>query len=139
MLLNSMSWSGAEAWRTTPRGLWVAPNGQVAGYAKSHKGLGFVVVYNSGHMVPTNQPVAGLDLITRFMSNQSFLDYELPVFGIQRPLAMSAKKLALHASGLSAVTLTVFVTALLAAFGAGFLMSSRRKNDYRPIGNAVVS
>jgi carboxypeptidase C (cathepsin A) len=136
MLLNSMSWSGAEGWRTTPRGLWVAPNGQVAGYAKSHKGLGFVVVYNSGHMVPTNQPVAGLDLITRFMSNQSFLDYELPSF--DRPQSMKAVA-KINTGGLSSVTWIVFATALLAAFGAGFLMSSRRKNDYRPIGDAAVS
>jgi Serine carboxypeptidase len=150
MLLNSMNWSGAKSWRTTPRGLWIA-NDQVAGYAKSHNGLGFVIVYNSGHMVPTNQPAAGLDLITRFMNNQSFLDYELPVFESHRPASaiMSVQELhvALNANasiksssgGLSSVTLTVFLTALLAAFASGFLMSSRRKNDYRPIGNVGAS
>jgi carboxypeptidase C (cathepsin A) len=145
MLLNDMDWSGAAGWKTAPRGLWVTNHQQVSGYAKFHQGLGFVVVYNSGHMVPTNQPAAALDLITRFLSNQSFMDYELPSWNIpQQPvsLAKSAQEelhvLALN-GGLTSVTLAVFVTALLMAFGAGFLLSSRRsrkKSDYTPIGNA---
>ena len=84
-------------------------NGMPAGNAKSLKGLDFVVVYNSGHLgtcevqsiysrdrvgrcssfllslmlpkiVPYNQPENALDLITRFIRNESFYDYPLPDF-----------------------------------------------------------
>jgi hypothetical protein len=51
-----------------------------AGYSKRHKGLEFVVVYNSGHLVPYNQPVNALDLITRVLKNESFADHKLPSF-----------------------------------------------------------
>lgn len=79
-MLNGMEWSGSEGWFQAPRGLWVNSDNQnaPAGYAKSHLGLDFVVVYNSGHLVPYNQPENALDLITRFLRNDSFADYPLP-------------------------------------------------------------
>jgi carboxypeptidase C (cathepsin A) len=79
MALNSMNWSGAKQWTKAPRGLWVVED-QSAGYSKSHLGLEFVVVYNSGHLVPYNQPVHAFDLVTRFLQNKSFADHALPSF-----------------------------------------------------------
>jgi len=52
MYLNEMDWSGAkDGWKDAERGLWVIEadtpeERRLAGYAKEHKGLGFVVVYN---------------------------------------------------------------------------------------------
>ena len=85
-LLNAMKWSGAQEWYSTPRGLWTVGK-EPAGYTKSYKNLNFVVVYNSGHLVPYNKPVHSLDLITRFLTNTSFYDYELPNFGqyVEKP------------------------------------------------------
>ena len=82
-MLNGMKWSGSEDWFTAPRGLWINPkstSNMPAGYGKSLKGLDFVVVYNSGHLVPYNQPENALDLITRFIQNKGFSDYPLPSF-----------------------------------------------------------
>ena len=79
MLLDGMEWSGADEWKTATRGLWMV-NGEVAGYTKSHEGLDFVVVYNSGHLVPQNLPIPALDLITRFVTNEEFSDIRLPSF-----------------------------------------------------------
>jgi hypothetical protein len=78
-LLNSMVWSGASEWTKAPRSLWVVGD-DAAGYSKRHKGLEFVVVYNSGHLVPYNQPVNALDLITRVLKNENFADHKLPSF-----------------------------------------------------------
>jgi hypothetical protein len=79
MLLNSMEWSGASEWTKAARSLWVVGD-DAAGYSKRHKGLEFLVVYNSGHLVPYNQPVNALDLITRVLKNENFADYKLPSF-----------------------------------------------------------
>jgi hypothetical protein len=79
MLLNSMEWSGVSEWTKAPRSLWVVGD-DAAGYSKKHKGLEFVVVYNSGHLVPYNQPVNALDLITRVLKNENFGDHKLPSF-----------------------------------------------------------
>ena len=77
--LNEMEWSGAGEWKTVPRGLWMV-DGNVAGYAKTHKGLDFVVVYNSGHLAPNNVPGPALDLITRFVTDDKYLDINIPRF-----------------------------------------------------------
>jgi hypothetical protein len=79
MLLNSMEWSGASEWTKAQRSLWVVGDA-AAGYSKRHKSLEFVVVYNSGHLVPYNQPVNALDLITRVLKNEHFGDHKLPSF-----------------------------------------------------------
>jgi carboxypeptidase C (cathepsin A) len=81
MLLDDMEWSGADEWKTASRGLWMVDE-QVAGYSKSHKGLDFLIVYNSGHLVPQNVPIPALDLITRFVTNESFSDISLPSFAM---------------------------------------------------------
>ena len=78
-LLDDMVWSGSEGWKTTKRYLWMV-NNEVAGYAKSYKNLDFIIVYNSGHLVPNNVPIAALDLITRFVQNETFQDIELPYY-----------------------------------------------------------
>ena len=53
-----------------------AARGRVAGYATSYGHLTWVVVTNSGHLVPSDQPVAALDMITRFVRDESFFDAE---------------------------------------------------------------
>mmetsp|Transcript_23272 Transcript_23272/g.50451 ORF Transcript_23272/g.50451 Transcript_23272/m.50451 type:complete len:578 (-) Transcript_23272:31-1764(-) len=81
-LLNEMVWSGQSSWLdpyVTQRGLWLV-DGEVAGYAKDFRGLQFVVVYNSGHLVPYNVPRQALDLITRFLGSQPFADVDLPIY-----------------------------------------------------------
>lgn len=79
MLLESMQWSGQHEWSTQPRGLWVSGDA-VSGYSKALRGPEFVVVYNSGHMVPLYHPAPALDLITRFLTNATMVDVELPSF-----------------------------------------------------------
>ena len=81
-LLNEMTWSGQSKWlnpNVNKRGLWIV-DGEVAGYGKGYKNLQFVVVYNSGHLVPYNVPRPALDLITRFLGGKSFVDADLPIF-----------------------------------------------------------
>lgn len=81
-LLNEMAWSGQTNWLNpyvNQRGLWVV-DGEVAGYGKGYKNLQFVVVYNSGHLVPYNVPKPALDLVNRFLGGESFVDTDLPVY-----------------------------------------------------------
>jgi hypothetical protein len=77
LTLNDMDWKGKDAWLDANRGLWMV-NGTEAGWSKEYENLSFVVVYNSGHMVPYNQPGPAFDLLTRFLIQESFIDKELP-------------------------------------------------------------
>jgi hypothetical protein len=82
-VLNHMDWSGKKKWLDAPRGLWMTYRKELgkdyeSGWAKEYNGLTFVVVYNSGHMVPYNQPVPAFDLLKRFLRHESFIDTELP-------------------------------------------------------------
>ena len=78
LALNAMKWSGEKEWLDAKRGLWMADNYQ-AGWAKELNNLTFVVVYNSGHMVPYNRPVPAFDLLTRLLTHKSFIDEEMPL------------------------------------------------------------
>jgi hypothetical protein len=82
-LLNKMKWNGAHDWYRTPRGLWTSPvnANEPAGYAKSLHNLNFVVLYNSGHLAPYNQPANSLDLLRRFIDSRSYYDQNLPNYG----------------------------------------------------------
>jgi hypothetical protein len=75
--LREMEWPGQQAWRQAPRALWRA-GGEAAGYVKSVHNLSFVVVLNSGHLVPMDQPRAALDLVYSFTRGWSLADDPLP-------------------------------------------------------------
>jgi hypothetical protein len=83
LALNAMEWSGKKDWLDAKRGLWMTNNYE-SGWAKELGPLSFVVVYNSGHMVPYNQPKPGLDLVTRFITHTSFVDTELPTVRVTK-------------------------------------------------------
>jgi hypothetical protein len=88
LLLDSMVWNGASGWANIneyERGVWL-PNEEkkFGGYIKQYQNLNFLVVYNSGHLVPFNQDEIALDLVTRFLGNVSFLDKPLPKFYVPR-------------------------------------------------------
>merc|ERR1711920_962160 len=64
---------GFEESRTV---LWnVSGAGHPYGNARQGGGLSFVVVLNCGHMVPTDQPAAALDLLHRFLDERSWTDF----------------------------------------------------------------
>lgn len=143
LFLNGVEWSGSEAWLDPSlyeRGLWMVDS-YPAGYSKTVGNLNFVIVYNSGHLVPMNQPVAAYDLITRFLEGDSFIDRDLPKYdprdfsnGGKGPSADINVWGSFQDGGASWPML--FVT-----FVIGFCVSQivsclkRRKNDYTPISN----
>ena len=87
-LLNDMKWSGHEAWKVAGRGIWILQQDEtIAGYVKSFSNLMFLVVKNSGHLVPYNQPAQGLELVERFLEKRPFIDIPLPSFVISIPTA----------------------------------------------------
>ncbi|CAB9526964.1 Pheromone-processing carboxypeptidase KEX1 [Seminavis robusta] len=94
VLLNQMQWSGHKAWKVASRGIWMLRNKTVAGFSKKYGNLTFLVVKNSGHLVPLNQPLQALDLVERFLQNQPFWDIPLPSF----VLSSSSKTLSGSAS-----------------------------------------
>ena len=80
-MLNGMEWSGHSDWlnpKAYSRALWMV-NDYPAGWIKSVKNLDFLIVYNSGHLVPYNVPVQALDLVSRLVTNKSFADVTIPV------------------------------------------------------------
>lgn len=68
-----LSWSGGPAWVESPKVIWHdASGGNVAGYARTYANLKNVVVRGGGHILPFDQPVRALDLITRFVNGVAF-------------------------------------------------------------------
>lgn len=82
LALDSMVWSGAEGWKDHNVAQWDrwTVDEQPAGHTKSFKNLQFLVVYNSGHFVPINQPRRSLNMIGRLLDRKKLGDKSLPNF-----------------------------------------------------------
>ena len=87
--VDVMQWQHADAFASAPQQTWHV-NGQPAGLAKSAGGLTFLQVFQAGHMVPMDQPVAALDMLHRVLDGRSFGD-SAPV-----PIAKQSTGDALH-------------------------------------------
>lgn len=73
--LLTVPWSGAQKYNQVDRLVWkINPSDtEVAGYVRQVGGFYQVIVRTAGHILPYDQPERGLDMITRFVENASFL------------------------------------------------------------------
>jgi hypothetical protein len=134
-LLDAMGWSGADGWSKARRSLWMVDD-KVAGYAKSYANLDFVIVSNSGHMVPNNVPIPGLDMITRFVNDESYLDVELPYYEPRRrqqPMCSEEKKWPVFDAFL---LLMVALVCFFCGFLAAWFFGGTIRKGYTPIVNS---
>lgn len=66
-------------WEEAERGLWRTEDGDVGGeYFHFDEVFSFLIVRNSGHLLPMDKPAVALAMLTRFLNNQSFADQTLP-------------------------------------------------------------
>lgn len=70
-MIDRLAWTGTAHYRVAPRKPWMV-NGRIAGLVKSSGNMSYAVVTNSGHLVPTDQPEAALDMMRRFIQNEPF-------------------------------------------------------------------
>ncbi|KAL4161644.1 hypothetical protein PRNP1_002196 [Phytophthora ramorum] len=75
--IDALEWDGKEAFNAAKEKPFLAQDLlnktaalTTAGIARSFDNLALVRVFNAGHMVPTHQPAASLDLISRFFKNE---------------------------------------------------------------------
>lgn len=73
-MLEKMDWNGNKGWRSAKSSLWSADGKSPSGYIKSYQNLQFLLVLDSGHMVPLSKPKESLDMIRRFVQGKSFAD-----------------------------------------------------------------
>jgi carboxypeptidase C (cathepsin A) len=74
---NALDWSGKKTFNAAPEHSFITNDllkkkSINAGMAKSNGKLTFVRVYNAGHLVPKDQPAVALDMINRFLKNETF-------------------------------------------------------------------
>lgn len=62
-----LEWKGKDAFQAADEHDWKGN-----GLARSAEGLTFLQVYDAGHMVPSDQPVNALDMITIFVNGGEF-------------------------------------------------------------------
>eukprot|EP00128_Syssomonas_multiformis_P000810 Colp12_sorted_trinity150504_noHs@18027 len=66
---KALQWPGNAAFNAAKDIEWRV-GGTTAGLARTAQGLTFTQVYNAGHMVPMDQPVASLQLLRTFLGNR---------------------------------------------------------------------
>ncbi|TDH72665.1 hypothetical protein CCR75_008476 [Bremia lactucae] len=70
-IIDRLAWTDTTKYRVAKRQPWMVDGG-VAGLVKSAGNMSYVVVLNSGHLVPADQPEASLDMMRRFINNEPF-------------------------------------------------------------------
>ncbi|GIY18846.1 probable serine carboxypeptidase CPVL [Caerostris darwini] len=71
--LYSVRWKNADAYKKVKRQIWSVNNtDRIAGYVHNVGDFYDVLVRDSGHIVPYDQPKIALDLITRFIKKIPF-------------------------------------------------------------------
>lgn len=70
-MIDRLAWTGTADYRAAQRRPWLIDD-EVAGLAKTSGNMSYVVVLNSGHLVPSDQPAAALDMMRRFINDESF-------------------------------------------------------------------
>ncbi|OWY93353.1 Serine protease, partial [Phytophthora megakarya] len=77
---DALEWKGKDAFNAAEEKSFMAqdlvnPTAALtnAGSARVFENLALVRVFNAGHMVPTHQPAASLDLINRFFKNEALV------------------------------------------------------------------
>ena len=71
--ISNLNWNGRQQYHQVDRNIWKV-DGQVAGYAREVKNFRQIMVRNSGHILPYDQPKWGYDMIQRFIEDRSFSD-----------------------------------------------------------------
>jgi len=69
--VDAMVWPGQSAFQKAHEVPWNV-TGKLAGVSREAQGFTFLQVYDAGHMVPMNQPVAALEMVKRFVSGKGF-------------------------------------------------------------------
>ncbi len=69
--LRKMAWGGASEMAGSRRVTWCV-RGQLAGYARTVRGLTHVLVRNAGHYLGQDQPRWSADMLRRFTDQESF-------------------------------------------------------------------
>lgn len=70
-MLAYLAWSGQVEWLSVQPGVWVVEK-QPAGYIKTMKNLQYLLVLDSGHMVPMDLPKISLQMISNFINGKTF-------------------------------------------------------------------
>ena len=67
--ISDLEWSHSNEYKNAKRQIWKVnlEDDQIAGYIKMVKNFILASIRNAGHMVPTDQPIAMLDLLKRFI------------------------------------------------------------------------
>lgn len=69
--IAGLNWKGSGEYRSAERKIW-AVGGHVAGYSREVRNLKQVMVRNSGHILPYDQPEWAFDMIQRFIEDTPF-------------------------------------------------------------------
>jgi len=67
--LSTLKWSGSNSYKIAVRKPWHV-GGEIAGYTKTVKTFTEALVRDAGHMVPGDQPLWALELLTNFINNK---------------------------------------------------------------------
>ncbi|KAL7685110.1 putative peptidase S10, serine carboxypeptidase, alpha/Beta hydrolase [Plasmopara halstedii] len=66
----ALDWKGKNQFNAASETTYITAGGLIGGVVRSYDHFTFLRVYNSGHMVPQDQPAVALDMLNKFLKDQ---------------------------------------------------------------------
>jgi len=70
--INALNWSDIKNFRSAKRTVWSLSDGTKAGLVKRYGNFTFLMLYQAGHMVPSDQPKASSQMLYNFLNKKPF-------------------------------------------------------------------
>ncbi|CAG8496721.1 4571_t:CDS:2 [Cetraspora pellucida] len=67
---KALKWSGTKGFNNANFTRWITTTGNYSGNVRTFKGLTFLRIFESGHMVAHDQPIASLDFFNKWIFNK---------------------------------------------------------------------
>ncbi|CAG8520595.1 10311_t:CDS:2, partial [Racocetra persica] len=69
--IKALEWSGAKGFNNANVTRWITTTGNYAGDVKTFKGLTYLKIFEAGHLVAHDQPIATLDFFNKWIFNKN--------------------------------------------------------------------
>jgi vitellogenic carboxypeptidase-like protein len=72
-VISKLVWSGSARYLEAKKTIWRAGGKEILGYSKKIKNLRLLIIRNSGHLAPFDQPEVLFKMITTLTAGKAFL------------------------------------------------------------------
>jgi len=76
-VVQNFHWPGRSDFWKNDRITWKTSDGLVGGYVRQGGNLTYVIIHDSGHLVPSDQPLAAMEMVDHYINKKTFTNQKV--------------------------------------------------------------